>query len=82
MTVAIQIFCALFVKSQTTLLGKSKKHASISLVSYIKERNSRLYLSYISRNHKPPLVNEEFHPAKSGYLNYIIAVFYMGTSLQ
>ena len=28
------------------------------------------------------MVNEEFHSAKSGYLNYVIAVIYMGTSLQ
>ena len=28
------------------------------------------------------LVNEEFHPAKSGYLNYVTAVIFMGTSLQ
>ena len=26
--------------------------------------------------------NEEFHPAKSDYLNYVIPVIYMGTSLQ
>ena len=30
----------------------------------------------------PHTVNEEFHSAKSGYLNYVIAVIYMGTSLQ
>ena len=28
------------------------------------------------------LVNEEFHPPKSGYFNYVIAVIYMCTSLQ